>query len=86
MAYENQIKCPVCGISIPPNAPDCDSCNAKYEGVLNDVISLMKRDYGENIVDYNMVDDDRVELLDKDENVVKVISERELTHLWNEVE
>ena len=33
--------------------------------------------------DWNYVDDDHVEILDKDDKVLAVIDSYELTHFWN---
>lgn len=83
------MKCTECGKPIENDGVFswCQDCyEAKYDEDLSNVIDLIRRNYGETIVDYNVVDDDRVELLDKDDNVVHVINTDRLTALWNAVE
>jgi hypothetical protein len=52
------------------------------------VIKLMRYKYNNEVVDYNVRDDDteKVDLYNKKDEIVKTISTDELTKLWNIVE
>lgn len=64
---------------------DEGDAEALYEAQLKAVIRLMARRY-KGAVDYNMREDETVEVLDRNDTVLAVITSDELTRLWNAVE
>jgi hypothetical protein len=59
-----------------------DAVSARIESVA----AAMAEQYDLPIVDWNVVDDDHVELLDKDDVVLKVVTSDDLTGFYNSVE
>lgn len=49
------------------------------------VIEEMRKDFPQ-VVEYNMIDDDLVEILDANDNVIGKITAENLTRYWNNVE
>lgn len=78
---DNLSECPYCG-----HLYHGDFCTCTKGEALGSVIDEMKKRYGEMIVDYNVVGNDRVELLNSKEKVITTINSDELTEIWNLVE
>jgi hypothetical protein len=57
-----------------------------YKKHLKTVISLMRSTFHKDIVDYNFIDNDNVELKDNTGIVRATITESQLTALWNKAE
>jgi hypothetical protein len=55
------------------------------EKELKQVLKLIKRDFPK-AVDYNYINDDNIEILDKDDVRIATINEKRLTGYWNEIE
>ena len=55
---------------------------ARIERENEQVVLGMQNEWPE-AADWNYVDDDHVEILDKDDKVLAVIDSYELTHFWN---
>lgn len=58
----------------------------EYQILLNQVIYRAQIQYNNRITDYNVVDDETVELLSKDGEVLHTITTEQLTKLWNDTE
>lgn len=58
----------------------------KFDREIEQVVELMQDLCDPSITDWNYVDDKTVQLLDKDDNIVKVITGDKLTNLWNRIE
>jgi hypothetical protein len=86
MASQAEHKCKVCGDLIDPveyeSDPESGLCtDCRMEGELEKVVEVLRQDYPE-AADYNVVDDDHVEILDEADHVLVVLNHRQMEAYW----